>query len=58
MASENAAGKETGADGSGSKKGRFMVKFAVGRRDSEGAEMTTPVTPHPPPIPSGKLYSI
>lgn len=36
-ASKDTAGKESGEDGG--KKGRFTVKFATGRPDSEDAEM-------------------
>jgi len=51
---ENTTGSELAADGSESKKGRFTVKFAIGRTDSgDGAD--GPVTPLEPPSPSGKL---
>ena len=53
---DNTAGSELAADGSESKKGRFTVKFAIGRADSGDApEMSTPITPLEPPSPSGKL---
>jgi len=53
---ENTAGSELAADGSESKKGRFTVKFAIGRADS-GDSPDCPVIPleAPPPSPSGQL---
>jgi len=56
-ADENVAGKEFGADRSeGDKKGRFTVKFALGRLDSEGSEIASPGTPRKEPsFPSGEL---
>ena len=45
-----AAEKESGADRTGSKKGRFSVKFADGAED---AEIASPTGAHEPPFPSG-----
>jgi len=59
-ATENTAtGSEVRADEKGSKKGRFMVKFAVGRFDSESAEITKPpATPREPLFSNGKLQTV
>jgi len=55
---ENAVGIESGASGSENKKGRFTVKFGIGRLDSDGSEINI----HPPIQehlhPSGKLVSL
>jgi len=49
---EDTAGSETDRDGS--KKGRFVVKFAAGRRQSEDPEVATPTDIQELPSPHGK----
>ena len=52
--SENEDSAET--DKNESKKGRFTVKFAIGRVDSISSDTATPAATQEPPSPGGKFF--